>query len=193
VRAFVAVTLPPELVATLGACRAVLLDADPAWRREKWVADHVLHLTLRFLGDVGADALDRMADRLAATLEDARPFTLTFTGLSAVPAPRAASLIWAESPDPSGAAAGLAERVGEAACGITEPVPGRPFRAHVTLCRARRPRRVDPVALELAAAPLADLRATGRAMSVASVTLFTSTLTPSGPEYHGLVTVPLGG
>jgi len=36
-------------------CRDAYLDADPEWRREKWVAEDNLHVTLRFLGNVDDD------------------------------------------------------------------------------------------------------------------------------------------
>jgi len=62
----------------------------------------------------------------------------------------------------------------------------------VTLVRARSPRRVDPDALAEAAA-LA--RAAGKepdgVVSVRSVTLFSSTLRPTGPEYREIAVAEL--
>lgn len=191
-RAFIAVTLAPDVVTTLGACRAALLDAEPAWRREKWVADASLHITLRFLGDVSVSALDRISERLPAAVCGLAPFTLAFTSIAAIPNPRAATLIWAEAPDTTHAAE-LAARVGEATDGLAEPTRERPFRAHVTMCRARRPRRIDPTVLAIAAAPLTSPDAYQRCVSVASVTLFTSTLTSAGPVYQEVAVAALDG
>ena len=194
-RAFVAVALPPDLVATFGACRAALLDADPSWRREKWVSDDALHLTLRFLGDIGEDAIDHVAVRLHDGLRSFPPFEVGFARLAAVPRPRAASLIWAEPAGPHEATERLAARVTEVVAGPVGPEPARErrFRTHVTLCRARSPRPIAPDTLALAAIPLVTAEPRHRFASVLSATLFTSTLTPSGPVYREVATVPLGG
>ena len=55
-RAFVAVELDPKLVQ--GRCCSRTTSQD-GWRRVKWVKAHNLHFTLKFLGEVPVDNLDR--------------------------------------------------------------------------------------------------------------------------------------
>ena len=68
----------------------------------------------------------------------------------------------------------------------------RPLQPHVTLVRARSPRRVHPDALAKATALV---QAAGKepdgVVSVRSVTLFSSTLRPAGPEYRELAVAEL--
>lgn len=196
-RAFLAVALTPPVIEALADCREALLTADPSWRGEKWVADENLHVTMRFLGDVPEASVADILTAVRGALVDVRPFCLTFGRIVATPRPRAASMIWVTPTAGDAECAFLAQRI-EAAVAQTLPVSdgthagngggARPFRAHVTLCRARRPRRVDDGAIECASE---RLRARPLTMSVGEVTLFASTLTRSGPAYEVAGTVPL--
>jgi 2'-5' RNA ligase len=192
-RAFLAISLPLALRSTLGTCREVFLSADPSWRGEKWVADENLHVTLRFLGNVPEAVCPLVAEAVAASLADSEPYRLRLDIVRAIPRPRSASLLWV-APRPSGdPTLDLAARV-EAATRFLEYEPdGRTFKTHVTLCRARHPRRAAGEALDAVEHILTRSDDRAVSMSVREVTLFSSVLTPRGPVYEELAVVPLGG
>lgn len=192
-RAFFAVALTPPVIEALAGCREALLAADPSWRGEKWVADENLHITMLFLGDVPQACVEDILTAVRGALGDVRAFCLTFGRIAATPRPRTASMIWAAPTAGDAECASLAQRI-EAAVTKTLPTSAgmhagvRPFRAHVTLCRTRRPRRILDGAIERASE---RLRGRPLTMSVGEVTLFASTLTRSGPVYEVAGTVPL--
>jgi len=94
-RAFFALALEPPIVAALAECRNAILDADPSWRGEKWVADHNLHITAHFLGDVPEASLANVLDAARSALADVPAFHLAFGTIVAAPRQRAASMLWA--------------------------------------------------------------------------------------------------
>ncbi len=192
-RAFLALTLPdPARTALLEACDAFRAVA-PAWRGEKWVDPGLLHITMKFIGPLPDAAVPALLDALADEGSRHPHLALEIADLRPVPSKRRAAMLWARL-------AGDTERCEMLASGlecVLEEVAGvardaRAFRPHVTLARARRPRSVPAVALDAASAVLTDpATASARAMSVASATLFASTLGPTGPRYVALGVIPL--
>lgn len=191
-RTFLAITLPRSIRGTFSECRQLLCAADPGWRSEKWVAEENLHVTLRFLGQVPESAYPELVSSVGHWLSGATSYRLRLDAVRAVPRSRSASLLWV------GASAGALE-TGEIAARIEQAVAflpfepdGRGFKTHVTLCRARRPRRVERVALDEVEHFLSRADERAITMSVREVTLMESTLTPHGPVYEERAVIPLG-
>jgi len=180
-RSFVAIELADEVRDVLTDVRASILDEDPTWRGEKWVAPENLHLTLKFLGNLEEAPLARMRSEIGLALADAEPCAISFADLKAVPSARRSSMIWARFSDLDGGCARLAERVEQATIAAGAEPARRPFALHVTLVRARRPRHLDPTALTHASTKAA---CRSGLMSVPRATLFASTLTRTGPIYE---------
>jgi 2'-5' RNA ligase len=132
IRSFVALALPEPHLALLERHLGECARAAPAYR---WVEPDSLHLTLRFLGNIEPEALERVRRELASVR--GAPFPLALDGRGTF-GPRAAPrVVWIGVSGGLDVCAALAARV-EAVCqraGL-EPEP-RPFRAHVTLARAR--------------------------------------------------------
>lgn len=191
-RAFVAIPLPLAVRSTLVTCRQSFVDADPQWRGEKWVAEENLHVTLRFLGVV-PDALiphvDEAVREAAARLE---PYRLRLDSVRAIPRPRSTSLVWVQPTMGGEETAALAEAVTGATSFLEFEPDGHRFKTHVTLCRARHPRRVTTPSLDAVEHILRRSEDRAVVMSVREVTLFSSTLTPRGPVYEELAIIPLG-
>ncbi|TLM67832.1 MAG: RNA 2',3'-cyclic phosphodiesterase, partial [Actinobacteria bacterium] len=155
----------------------------------KWVAPGDLHVTLRFLGDVPAEDLDALAAAVGEAAAGREPFTIAPAAVKAVPSARSARMVWGVFADPDGAASALASAVSSAAAPWCRHDDPKPFRPHVTLVRARGRRPVPGDAL---AAANAQVKATAQPMSVAHVTLFSSTLTRQGAVYEEVARMPLG-
>jgi len=148
IRTFVAVDLPEEHRRLLTDYLRRCAGLAPGYR---WVTPDSLHLTLRFLGNVQAAALEAVRDRLEGVR--AAPFRLALDGRG-VFGPRAAPrVVWLGVGEGLDACAALAASV-EAACQAAGMEPEeRPFRAHVTLARQigereRLPALPDPPELE---------------------------------------------
>jgi RNA 2',3'-cyclic 3'-phosphodiesterase len=167
-------------------------DALAAWRDEliagrrdlRPTRPETLHVTLAFLGWRAEADVERVADAaLRAAAGHAAPL-LTPGELRAVPAgaPRVFALDLADADARAGA---LQAAVSDALAAARLYKPERrPFWPHVTLARVRRGER--------AAAPLPDRPLRLGAFEAPAVTLYRSTLKPSGAVYDVLATRPLG-
>lgn len=189
-RCFVAVEIADDLREALGRAQQGIRHAQPAWRDERWVAAELMHVTVKFLGDVEEGELPALSESLATVAATVHAFELRAARLRAVPAPRRCRMIWAAFEDPEGACAELARAVDAAALlhGIAAETKG--FSAHVTLCRARRPK---PVSAEVLQEVWSELDRVGDSMSVGSVSLVSSRLGRGQPEYTTLASWALEG
>lgn len=128
-RLFVAIR-PPE------AIRDLLLDVMDESADFRWQSDEQLHLTLRFVGEVGRP----LASDLAAALATLRSpsFELRLNGLGSFDR-RSGGALWAgvEPAEPVRALAARVERLCQSAGLAPER---RTFHPHITLARWRGPR-----------------------------------------------------
>jgi len=174
-RLFVALELPEHVVRGVAE-----------WGREAFgsvdelrlVRPESLHVTLVFLGYHPEREIDRIAE--VSFGANGEKFELTPTG--AVPVPRSRPRLFALGLEDGGALVewqgGLSARLG--AAGLYEPEQ-RPFWPHVTLARVKRGARPSR-GLELPALP-PEL---AQPFTASQVTLFRSTLKPSGAVYEAL-------
>ena len=179
-RCFVAVPVGQEF-------RAALAASVGEWRGRsdlaglRWSEPEAWHLTLAFLGDVPAPDLPRLTAALEAAADGHEAGELRAGGLGGFPSTSRARVAWCGLADESGRLNPLADSVRE---GLALP-PGEPFRAHVTLARARS----APVDLRrwVESARVPDVRA-----PVDRVELVRSHLGQGPARYEVLAGVPLG-
>jgi RNA 2',3'-cyclic 3'-phosphodiesterase len=183
VRLFVAIPLPTDV-----AARAfeILPTSLPALRRVK--AEN-LHLTLAFLGQTPDE---RLGDVTAAATDSATsvpPFTLAFGRAGRFPERGRPRVVWL------GIAAGAAS-VLELGKGVSAGLRSRglrfddrPLAPHLTLARVVE----DASAAEAktVGAALADLAIESLGFEVREIAVVQSVLSPKGPRYTALATVPL--
>ena len=185
-RAFLAIEIPESVREALWALAAGLRQAPV---RTSWTRMENLHVTLRFLGEIGAADADRLTERLAPPCARTAQFTLAVEGVGAFPNPERPAVLWAGVRDPSGRLAALNALAEEAAEHIGLSPERRPFRGHVTLGRVRDERRAGELT--------AKLHALGNApcgsFTVEAVALIESQLRPRGPIYTLVRRFPLMG
>jgi 2'-5' RNA ligase len=154
-----------------------------------WAAADKLHLTMKFLGDVddvGAARLIEAADDVARRH---RPFEMTLGGVGAFPNFRRARVVWMEvESEPK--LEWLHHDLEVAGGAVGFEVEGRPFRPHITLARVREPLPVERARQFARAARRVAFAATS---PVHGLTLFESTLAPTGARYRRVHTALLGG
>lgn len=196
VRAFVAIDLPVETRETLvDACDA-FLSLAPSWREDKWVAAENLHVTVKFIGAVPECDVAAIRRVLEGACAPVSPFTMRLDGFRAVPNLRRATMLWGVFDDGTDESVRVAGVVDGALAPLDIPEDDRRFVPHVTLVRARKPRPVPEDAFDAASSELALTQAAScpaEFVSVTSLTLYSSTLGPSGPTYEPLASIPLLG
>ncbi len=185
-RLFVAVNLPAaERKAAYEAAAPLRAARLPV----KWVAEDAMHVTLRFLGEVGGDRVKPIGDALTAAVRPARSFDLGFGGIGAFPSLARPRVLWI-GVDRHPALELLANDVEKALMALDFEPELRPFHPHLTLGRAERSARPAAFAgLERIATEIAWQGAT----VVDGVDLMQSVLGPKGPTYTVLSRAALGG
>lgn len=182
-RGFLAVEVGslPTLVPLLDALKGTGADL-------KVVAPGNLHLTLKFLGQVPEGQVPRIEEAVRAATAGEAPFTMRLRGAGTFPPRGAPRVVWAglEGAD---ALARIAARLEERLAPLGFPPEARPFRPHVTLARARSPRGKDRVIGAVQAHAERELGT----VDVRDVRLMRSDLSPAGPAYTPVLTVPLEG
>ncbi|MFP4173941.1 MAG: RNA 2',3'-cyclic phosphodiesterase [Candidatus Hydrogenedentota bacterium] len=183
IRAFLALDLPPEHREALFAVASRLKRAGA---RVSWVTPDRMHLTLRFLGEVTPDALERLGDDLTPVYARQEPFPLTLAHIGAFPNARAPRVIWAGLSPLEGPLAACQQAAETAARSIGLKAETKAFKPHVTLGRVR-----DPKTGGRLTEPLTDEQDFhGGEFEAGHVSLYASELTSSGPRYTQLRVFP---
>lgn len=176
-RAFVAVFPPLDLREALArAARELPVAGDV-----RWVTPENVHLTLKFLGEVGEKDLARVAEALGPVSERHDPFEALVSGFGAFPSAGKARILWAGIDEGAERLGALARDVEAALEPLGFAPETRPYRPHLTLARARR----RPVSLGAEAAK------PGIRFPVRRMDLVESVLGGEGAAYSTLVAYAL--
>jgi RNA 2',3'-cyclic 3'-phosphodiesterase len=178
VRAFIAIDLPEPLRAALARAQHALARTGAAVR---WVRPEQLHVTLKFLGEIPAPAVDALRGALREAVAGHAAFDLEVTGLGAFPV-RRPKAVWAGCCGALDRLAALQRAIDRAAQAAGVPVDAREFRPHITLGRVKTPAGVR----ELSAAVAACADAAFGRLPVHAVVLYRSELLPDGPRYEAI-------
>jgi len=183
-RLFVALDLPAGHRQEIGRRAAALRREVPSAR---WVRPEAMHLTLAFLGDTPAERVDELTAALAPVFAALPVLDLALAGAGTFPPRRPARVAWVGLTGPA-ALSTLQRRVADAAFGVLDrAAEGKPFHAHVTVARPRRPwnrRAADQFAA-------AFETPVGEPFTVREGVLYRSELNPGGAIYTPLARFPL--
>ncbi len=181
IRTFIAVELSAELRDCLAAVQNELRRRRFV-SRVSWTKPGNLHLSLQFIGLVGPDQVEPIGAALAGVVRGRGGFTLPVKGVGAFPHAARARVLWAGCDDGAGRAGDLAQAVRAALEPLGFPAEPRPYTAHITLGRIRRPR---PDAALTAALDSLTNKEFGT-MQVDAVHVYQSQLHPEGSIYTKL-------
>jgi 2'-5' RNA ligase len=178
IRSFVAVDLPAGMREGISA-----IQKDIAVEGLRLVRPELVHITLKFLGDVPENRIDKVAEALRDV--KAAPFTARVGGMGAFPG-KSIRVVWLGL---EGNFQELYSKVEDALKPLGFPREERGFSPHVTLGRVGRPSReiahkLSPKIASLAATDLGSF-------TVDNFVLKKSTLTRGGPIYEDLAKFPL--
>jgi 2'-5' RNA ligase len=187
IRTFIAV----EIEASIRRAAVKLIDRlRQAGGDVKWVEPENLHLTLKFLGDLGADGVARVCRAVQRAVAGVPPFEIEIRGAGAFPNASRPQTIWLGAGEGEQPMAEVSERVESALEPLGFRRESRPFRTHLTIGRVRRDGG-RTAGLGPALDEMAGYEA-GR-MPVEEVVVFSSQLLRTGPVYEALGRAPLGG
>jgi 2'-5' RNA ligase len=183
-RIFIAVDITDRqvvanLVKFIGDIVATGADVKP-------VEEENLHVTIRFIGEVGEETVSRVCDIVKSLKQQA--FIVHVTGVGAFPSVEKPRVVWA------GVAEGSSElgKIHEFYEGLLRKIGLQPdreeFIPHITLARVRSGRKISELTRLIVAARNMDFGV----FRADKVVLKESFLTPRGPIYRDVCEVELG-
>jgi 2'-5' RNA ligase len=183
VRLFLAIPLPPDLAAR---AYQILPTSLPALRRVK--AEN-LHLTLAFLGQTPDDRLDDVTAAARDAAAGVSPFLLSFDRAGRFPERGRPRVVWLGIADGEASVLELGAGVYAGLRRRDLRFDDRPLAPHLTLARVVE----DASAAEAktVGAALEALAIDSMAFEVTAIAVVQSVLSPKGPRYTALATVPL--
>jgi 2'-5' RNA ligase len=145
IRCFIAIDVPAELKSEISSLQNSLrkLGAGIAWTRSAG-----LHLTLKFLGNVGQDRLPDVISGVEAATSRVEPFVVSAEGVGCFPNDRRPRVLWVGL-DGGEALILLQQAVEDVMESLGFPREERKFHPHLTLGRVKHPRGVDEVVWEM--------------------------------------------
>ncbi len=91
IRAFLALTLPAEVRKSVFSIGERLRSSDV---QAAWEPEEKLHITVRFLGHLSPDSLQKVTSEIQPITAEVRPFDILFTHVGAFPHAKTARVIW---------------------------------------------------------------------------------------------------
>ena len=156
----------------------------------KWVSRENLHITLKFLGDVGRDQVQRIENSASSTAARFEPFEITIDKLSGFPNPGFPKVIWLGSSSPPPDIDRLHDDLESELEELGFERENRDYVPHVTLGRTKDDdeRKIERLGDNLTALD----HDFSEKVSIDKLTLMKSELKPQGPEYTPLFRLKLG-
>lgn len=190
IRAFIAVELPDDLKVLLKELGNRL--KAPKLHCSRWVDPGAIHLTLKFLGNVGPRLLDEVKRDVEMEVKGSWPFTLTVGETGCFPNIKKPRVFWLGLMGEIDKLADLQSRIDQATARLGFARESRPFTAHLTLARLRDDCSMIERSQFADAVKGANL-GSDYSMRVCSVSLIRSQLRPEGAVYTRLCEFKMPG
>ena len=175
-RLFIAIDINEDVCKAVAKLQQELKSRLKNQKGLKWVSPDVMHLTLKFLGEADENRMDEIYSALEIACADKKSFgfELSLVGTFGRPA----KVLWLGSEKQGQEIAVLAADLENAFKELGFEKETRPFNAHLTLARIKD--NIDSGAQKV----LKDYpKVSIPRVSVDSVCLYKSQLTPTGPVY----------
>ncbi|MBU2540973.1 MAG: RNA 2',3'-cyclic phosphodiesterase [Candidatus Omnitrophica bacterium] len=184
IRAFIAVELEAEIKDEILRIQDILKTSEAD---VKWVKPENLHITLKFLGNVQQEKIEKIKDALIGCLSYFKPFSLKLNSLGIFPKIANPRVIWINAVSADNALEKLAASTEAALVSLKFPKEKRTFKSHITLGRVRSNRNREKLSGVFEKTDICQ-----KEMMTEAVSLFKSALSSAGPHYEVLSTIKLG-
>ncbi|MGH2443620.1 MAG: RNA 2',3'-cyclic phosphodiesterase [Chloroflexota bacterium] len=188
---FVAIELPLAARQVLAGIGATLHQRDQLL---KVVSPDLLHITIRFLGDVAPSRVDDVTGAVNQAVRGERSFQLRLSGAGRFPARGIPRVIWCGLERDAGldSATRLFHKLEAALISGGFPPESRPFAPHITLARARdNLTSGDAQTLEALLAGINSTQPPCASFEVRHLTAMKSDLGSGKPRYTPIIQSPL--
>jgi len=150
--------------------------------RVSWVKRGNIHLTLKFLGDIGANQIESINSVLQGVAESHSSFDMNLTGIGVFPELRRPRVIWIGITRGAEQAIQLAEAVSNSLQPLGFQPEKRGFTPHLTLARIRNPVNLQNVSSKFTQYDNLDIPT----LKVDEIVFIRSQLHPQGSIYTPL-------
>lgn len=178
VRCFVAIEIPAPIQALL---KPVQRHLQSEVRKASWTKLGNFHLTLKFLGDVHAEAVDAISEAVQNVASTQAPFSIELGGIGAFPTLTRPRVVWIGIKHRASIVSHLAKAVNLELKHLGFPTDNR-FHPHLTLGRLRTPVNLEPLKNVLHKYDTID----GAVVNVNEIIVMQSQLHPKGAIYTPL-------
>ncbi|MDP2939364.1 MAG: RNA 2',3'-cyclic phosphodiesterase [Candidatus Omnitrophota bacterium] len=179
IRSFIAIELSPENQEKISQIQRELKSSGAD---VKWVKPENIHLTLKFLGNVETSQIEIIFQILKDIAANFERFSFELNELGVFPKISSPRVIWFNCQEPTGIIAEIVLSLEEKLEKLGFAKEEREFTPHITIGRIRSSRGmihlIDKLKQTKISSPIIQ--------EVDKLTLFKSTLTPSGPIYEVL-------
>ncbi len=148
----------------------------------KWVEPNLIHLTLKFLGEIADKQVASVSEAMGQLAQECRQFDIRIRNTGTFPPHGGVKVVWVGIEDPNDGLARCQERCEDLLASLGFPKERRRFSPHLTLARNRDLSGSGAVRVALDREPPFD----AGIQTATSVNFFQSTLTPRGPIYNVL-------
>jgi len=186
IRSFIAIEVPEALQARMGELQQELKKFEPDI---KWVRPGNIHLTLKFLGTVAQELLEKVSLAVSPAVQQAEPFDLRLHGLGGFPSSRNPRVIWAGIDQGREPISSLQNAIEKKTAALSFPSEGRPFKPHLTIGRVRSLKGRGELGRAIEERQGVEIGI----FQAKEIILFQSKLTPAGAIYAKLKTFLMEG
>ena len=175
-RVFIAIDIEPHILKGIGALQKELRGNLRQSRGIKWVRPELIHLTLKFLGEVGDDSICEVCEIVRHAAECHQAFSINVDGIGVFGRP--ARVLWMGTDTP----VELAELQADIEMGLVEagwPADRKKYSAHLTMARIKNTKAAIDVSKLVDGYEMAKIGS----FFADSVCIYKSELTSDGPEY----------
>ncbi|MBU1007356.1 MAG: RNA 2',3'-cyclic phosphodiesterase [Candidatus Omnitrophica bacterium] len=178
-RAFIAIDLD---LAHKQKISGLISDLKQANADVKWANEGQLHITLKFLGNIGDIELEQVSGIIKDIAINTKTFAISLSGISVFPDTHRPNVVWVGIDKGADILKFLVDKIGSRLESAGLKKEKREFRAHLTLGRAKSLKNINYLT-ELI--KKTDFRPTDK-IEIKNIILFQSTLTPKGAVHTPL-------
>lgn len=184
IRSFIAAEIDIE---TKQKITALISELKKSEADVKWLTENKIHITLKFLGDIETEKIDKISAVIKNCSGDFKKFAITLSDLGCFPDTTKPRVVWIGIANGKETLKSINTKIENELENIGIKKESRDFKAHITLGRVRSFKNTVDLTKKMKEINLENFRE----ITVQDITLYQSTLTPKGAVYSPLETYEL--